>query len=337
MSEYATIWKDMEVGRGVAGTGQLRRRIRADSNFDLFVAVEKPSNTRALLLDVAANAAATLTDETPALRNVALHLRANSPGRTTLELQLTNRAYEELFSILVRDLVERVVDSPTEGAAVLAFVSRLELWQRLLARSGPEGLSDEAQRGLYAELWFMREHLLPVLDGERTIQSWTGPHGTSQDFQLPDLAVEVKSTASKLPQRMLIASERQLDDTGVDILFLFHLSLDARRGNGETLSAIVDALRDTLGDQGLSRPLFEENLLVIGYLDAHRGRYDRVGYTVRGSNLFHVRDDFPRIVEPDLPGGVGDVRYSLAVSECSPFAVSEQLLLERLEGVTGVG
>lgn len=332
MSEFETIWKEMEAAQGLASTGLLRRRVRAESGFDLFIALEKPTNNRALLLSVG-DTVPDAIGELPRLRSVELRLRGDDPGGgAALELKLTNRAYEGLFSVLVRDLVEIVVGSSTEDEAMNGFVSRLEQWQRLLARSGPDGLSEEAQRGLYAELWFLGQHLVPVLGADRAVRAWTGPHGTNQDFQLPGLAVEVKSTAGRFPQRLTIASERQLDDTALDALFLFHLSLEVRQGGRRTLSDLIDALRRTLGDAGLSRSTLEEGLLAVGYLDSHRLRYDRVGYAVRESNLFHVREDFPRIVEAGLPAGVGDVRYSVAVAECSRFAVHQNFLEEVLEG-----
>lgn len=331
MSEYDATWEEMEAAQGSTGTGQLRRRIRADSRFDLFIAVEKPANHRAVLLGVSETAAPAM-EELPVLRSVALHIRGDGPdGRIVLELRLTNRAYEELFSMLVRDLVEVVTGASTEEAAVKAFIARLEQWQRLLARSGPEGLGEEEQRGLYAELWFLNEHLIPVLGVESAVSAWTGPGGTDQDYQFPDVAIEVKSTIGRRPQRLKIASERQLDDTGVSDLFLFYASLDARRGGRQTLGVLVDALRREAGNQGLSRAILEEKLLVAGYLDAHRPRYDSVGFAVRETNLFRVRDDFPRIVEGDLASGVGDVRYSIAVSDCARFVVSNGYLEERLE------
>ncbi len=296
MGEYDTAWEEMEATQGPTGTGQLRRRICADSRFDLFIAVEKPANHRAVLLGIPETTAPAIL-ELPMLRSVALHIRGDGPdGRVTLELRLMNRAYEELFSMLVRDLVEVVTGTSTEEAAVKAFIARLEQWQRLLARSGPGGLGEEEQRGMYAELWFLNEHLMPMFGVESAVSAWTGPDGTDQDYQLPDVAIEVKSTIGKRPQRLKIASERQLDDSGISDLFLFHVSLDARQGGRQTLGVLVDALRREAGNQGLSRSILEEKLLVAGYLDAHRPRYDRVGFAVRETNLFQVRDDFPRIV-----------------------------------------
>lgn len=333
MGEYDAFWRDMETAPSHPGAGLLRRRIEADSKFDLYVAVEKPTNHRALFLDVDEFAIKEV-GQLPTLRSILVRLSrgGGAPDRVALELSLTNRAYEEIFSVLVEDLVRIVLVCSTEKEAVEASIHRLERWQFLLTRSGPEGLSEEAQRGLFGELWFMNEYLLPLRGGWPAVSSWTGPDRANQDFQLPEVAVEVKTTIMKQPQFMMIASERQLDDTGVEALYLFYLSLDARQDSPRTLGAVIDTLRHTLDDHAPSRSLFEESLLAAGYLDAHRGRYDRVGYTVRESDFFHVRDGFPRLTEADLPAGVGDIRYSVAVSECSRFIVCDTVFA-RLLGV----
>ncbi len=69
---------------------------------------------------------------------------------------------------------------------------------------------------------------------------------------------------------------------------------------------------------------------MAGFIDAHRDRYAHTTYTVRQASVFHVRDDFPRLVETKLPTGVGNVRYSVAVSECTRFAVDNNFLAEAI-------
>jgi hypothetical protein len=125
--------------------------------------------------------------------------------------------------------------------------------------------------------------------------------------------------------------ERQLDDTGVERLYLFHLSLDAHLDNGETLASLVDDLRDSLRSTAVG-PVFDERLLEAGFLNAHRHHYENPGYTVRESNFFRVTEGFPCIVEKDLRSGVGDVHYSVAVAECKHFLVEAETAMGELGG-----
>ena len=337
MSECAQVWKDMEAIRHPGNPGLLRRRIRPDSNLDIFLGLEKPAGHRMLLLRLSQVDADTLPAPATA-RNIELLIHGNvGHGEAVLELRLVDRAYQEIFSILADDLINVLVATRTEISAVESFTARFQSWQQFFARSGPAGLGEEAQRGLYGELWFLGNCLMETLDHLSAVSAWTGHGRTAQDFQLRDVAVEVKATTAKQPQHLSIASERQLDDTGVGALFLFHLSLDVRRGDDRTLPVMVDALRAALGEHTASRTRFEESLLMAGFIDAHRSRYDHTAYTVRQASVFHVRDDFPRLVETALPSGVGNVRYSVAVSECTRFAVDREFFAQAVAGGTHVG
>src|SRR5262249_3347275 len=146
------------------------------------------------------------------------------------------------------DLVEHVAGAPNEAAAMRSFQERLDHWKRFTERHPPEGLDREQQLGLYGELWFLRCRLIPHLGPMKAVEAWAGPLAANQDCQIRGSAVESKTTAMKMHQKLHIASERQLDATGVSTLVLFHLSLDERQGSGETLATIVADVRSILAD-----------------------------------------------------------------------------------------
>ena len=95
----------------------------------------------------------------------------------------------------------------------------------------------------------------------------------------------------------------------------------------------IDQIRSRL--RGIAAgELLDVKLVQAGYLEQQRELYEDVGYTARESNLFQVRNGFPRIVERDLVPGVGDVHYSVSVAECKHFVVEKSNLLEQIRGVT---
>lgn len=316
---YEDIWAELEAGEG-AGAGHLVRRIHPESRTDLFLAVEKPGNRRILSLAVSPESSEDL-DDLPAGRAIQSRLQHDPHAdRTQLQLVLIDPMSADIFGVLVSDIAAAVAPSANDRDAVAHWVARLQRWQRLLSSLGAEGLSSERQRGLYAELWLLRKHLLEWLGAARAVTGWTGPRGASHDFELDRAAVEVKSTAGKQHQVLRIASERQLDGTGTEQLLLFHLSIDVRQGEGESLVDAVNDARDTLATTAAAS-VFEERLLLAGYAAAHEPRYRRTAYAIREQNFFQVVQGFPRLTETDLPIGVGDLRYSVAVSECRRFGV----------------
>jgi hypothetical protein len=171
---------------------------------------------------------------------------------------------------------------------------------------------------------------LPAFGGAAAVDAWQGSRATHQDFLMPGGAVEVKTTAGKVPHRFQVASERQLDERGLPALFVYHLALAVREGAGESLPEMIVASRRALAGDAAATEEFEDSLLAASYLDIHAARYEGRGYTVREANVFAVRKGFPRLTEGDLPDGVGEVCYIVDVEACRPFATKMDSLLATL-------
>ena len=319
---FEALWLEME-GATVAQSGVLRRRVLPDAACDLFVGIEHPSRRRTLLLRVPQVEIPAL-ESAPQARGVEMRIGRLPDDRadcTSVVLALADEACRDIFSVLVDDIAAHVGAAATARAAVEQFLSRFARWQAFLERFGPDGLSDSAQRGLFGELWFLRWYLLPV--GSGTVGAWMGPKMAPQDFHLPGLAVEVKTTTSKQHQKLRISGERQLEISASLRIIIFHLSLDAHRDTGLSLVELVTGIRAQLATTPLALATFNEDLLEAGYLDAHAQRYSRTGYLERERHFFEVLGDFPRIVGADLRAGVGDVFYSISVAECLHYEMPE--------------
>jgi hypothetical protein len=213
------------------------------------------------------------------------------------------------------------------------FIGRLLKWQQFLDQYDPEGLSDEAQRGLFGELWVLRKYMIPLLGLSAAIDSWKGPEKNQQDFKFFKSAIEVKTTISKLHQKIQIVSEQQLDNAGLNSLYLYHISLINGTGSGETLPEIVDSIRQLLIPDFEAVKKFEDSLINAGYISAHIGRYSGTKYLVRTQSAYKVDGNFPRIIGQNLLNGVGDVHYSINVSECAHHIVPEEEFIKSLRGI----
>lgn len=314
MTGLAELWTEMEQAPTPQGEGRLLRRIHPAAVADLHVGLVKPGNQRMITITVP-HAECPPGERLPSTRGTHSAFGTPQPdGDIPVELRLIDPAARDVFVALAEDVSSAAAGAATHAGAVDAWVARLRRWQRLLDRIPRDGLSVEVQRGLYAELWVLRDIVAPAVGTLSAVEGWTGPEPALHDFQLPGAAIEVKSTAGAQHQVLRISSERQLDETGADSLYLAHLSVDARQGGGETLPEMVDSVRG-LARGGSAEAALEERLGEAGYLDVHAPRYT-AGYTLRRVSAYRVEEGFPRIIERDLVDGVGDVRYSVAVTEC---------------------
>ena len=318
------LWNELEKSVSSLGSDEwLVRRVNPQSPCDVLLGIEGVSQQRGLLLRVA-NSAISGSVEYPrsrgfATRDVSL---ANCPRtHTTLGVLLTDPAFSDIFTRLVDDILQRLAETRDDSEAVVEMTNRLKIWQWFMERAGTEGLSQEAQRGLYGELLFLRDYLLKHLPPLSAVQAWVGPSGGNQDFQWARRACEAKTTVAKQHQKLWIANELQLDTRAVDVLWIYHLSLDVRRESGETLPDAIASIETAIAHHALARERFTAILLESGYHPIQARKYDTTGYSVRNTTFFHVGDGFPRITEDQLPNGVGDVRYSVSVAECQHFVV----------------
>ncbi|MBR8834022.1 MAG: PD-(D/E)XK motif protein [Stigonema ocellatum SAG 48.90 = DSM 106950] len=205
-------WKLLEEDRSSLSSGYLTRRVLPEVKYDVFLAIELPSNTRLLMLRVKHSSVGkgTVFPKSSSFEVRRVALPNDSEAYVTLQLVLTNSRYSDIFTTLVQDIVDHLVPLADETNAVAEFITRLRRWQTFLEKHNPEGLSQTEQQGLYGELWFLRQVVIPQLGSRRGVQCWTGPRGTQQDFQFQSCAVEVKTTVAKQHQKLAIASERQL-------------------------------------------------------------------------------------------------------------------------------
>ena len=214
-------WKQLETGPSGTGGGYLSRRIHPGAVVDLFLAMEKPSNTRLLVVRVAGT---TLKPDHDLPRAEGFEVRrgfetVDGKKHYHLAVRLTHPRFADVFATLVDDVVSHVVRATGEAAAVRALLDRLERWQSFLKRHAGEGLDNESQQGLYGELWFLGRHAIPRLGTRVAVDCWKGPTGAPQDFHLPAVSVEVKTASGKQHQNLAISNERQLDPVGVGAMF----------------------------------------------------------------------------------------------------------------------
>lgn len=318
-------WQQLEADRHAHGTTV--RRVYPQSAHEIFIAVRHPDGARMLTLGVGTREFAEVLRRLhtlPRTRGLEMQFTRMDEGSGQLRVILTDSSLREVFNPLATDIAATAQAAPGPAEAVLAAFSRFEHWRRMLQSLADTGLTPEARRGLYGELAFLRDHLLPVLPPGDAVRAWTGPTAANQDFQLPSVAVEVKTSSGKEPQTLVISNERELDGNGVPRLILAHLSLDERRGgNGESLNAAVERTRTAVND-ATARTLLDDLLIRVGYLGHQQELYDEPRYTVRRHRFWHVTGDFPRITEADLRPGVGDCRYRISTAGLEPYLLSRE-------------
>ena len=334
--KYADIWKELDAEAGATGGSALvKRLVEAGGGGELHLAVSAPDFRRYLMLRMPDDWDED-TSSLPKWRGAKIGPFTGAERPTHhkfLVLEQGDESPREVFEVLVADVVDAVLARQAGGDMRSVVAGRLDRWRAFFEERGLIGLGPEAQQGLFGELWFLREHLFHRVGPASAVAAWDVTHRAVHDFQFPRHAFEVKTSSAKQHQKFHVASERQLDATGLDSLHVIVVSLSTVLGGGETLPQLVASLREALASSPQAARFFEDKLLDEGYMGAHEELY-RVGYAFRSVRAYHVSEGFPRILEGDLKAGVGDVSYSVVLSACEPFRVDVAVALNVLGGAT---
>lgn len=325
-----TIWQELESDQSMQ-SGLIYRRLSAEMNTDLYVALRVPEKLRCIAAHISKSLEPTVQTWSH-LKDIKVEIFNDNkqPDKSFFLILLLNQIHKDIFSVLCDDLFIQVSQVENEKDLIKALLNRLVKWETLFQSVSQQGMSGETQRGLYGELFFLRKFILKSENNFNCVNSWLGPSRAVQDFQFGDWAVEVKTTHGNNHQKIHISSERQLDDSLVPFLILYHLSLDIRTNHGESLNEIVSSVRSLISSDANCLNTFCIKLYEAGYFDIHLQLYENTGYQVRNEVIYHVTGDFPRIIESSLAHGVGDVKYSVIVTDYTSYSVKETDLFNRL-------
>ena len=241
-----------------------------------------------------------------------------------LDFQCLDTAGYEAFDLIGGELAEGL---KSEGAKPAVLATRvLSKWRRFWGQLPKTLLSREEQLGLFAELWFLSEWLLPS-GGLKVIDRWRGPLGARHDFEWIGRSVEVKATTSVRGRTHCIHGLDQLalPDKG-DLLF-FSQQLREEAGATNTLPGLVSRCRTQLtpDDDVLGR--FESLLVQAGYSPIHEEEYAKLRLRVIDEALFKVEKDFPRLMSSQfkkgIPAGVERVDYEINLATFNHLRVAK--------------
>lgn len=328
MMKIDQIWLEMENDNSIS-SGVLLRRYSGVMLPDVFVALTVPEKIRCIAVSTTSKVIDVSSFSN--LRDIQVEILPDikTPTKSIILFKLLNGDHSDIFSVLCEDLMISVAEITDERELLRELFNRFEKWKSLFDRSSSSGLTSEEQRGLFAEMYLLRKYLTSGRwSYRRIVNSWVGPNKEIKDFQNENWAIEVKSTSGNNHQRAQISSERQLDTSNLKSLFLFYLSLEKRQQSGESLHQIIQSIYDILRADHISLSQYRIKLLDAGYFMHHVNLYETTGYTIRNEAFYSVEGDFPRIEERDVRKGVGDVKYSIILSQCADFIRTEQQVFE---------
>lgn len=286
-------------------------RVTADHPVELFAGVDE--GRRSLLLISEHRPA-----DPPLVDSMQVSVREREDGRWAMTIQLKREELAGLFSYLASDLATASLQAESNDRAASILIDRLKWWQRLLSRGRSGVLSDNALRGLVAELIFLADCVIAKKGPDIAVASWVGPFEAPKDFRFETHDVEIKSIWRDSTS-VRIASVEQLADSGAPLrlgVVVLEQSTASREG-AFNCAALLDRVRRLCEPSESAIAALAERLWAVGYADIQE--YEDIWFTSRSFSYFDCRSDFPRIEPAAVPAAVVACKYEIALSALEPF------------------
>jgi hypothetical protein len=257
------------------------------------------------------------------VKGIEVDLRSEHKNWQRLILRLSRAADLDLYEILCTSILNAVMQASDSIAAYSIIIAQLKRW-RLFLSGSTDRMSEEAVRGLFAELMFLQELMDHFESPSAAVNSWLGPEGLHQDFVFGSAAVEVKSLMGSERSTVRISSEDQLESINEDLfLRIYRLTEELQNIQAPSLNDAVARLIDRIADPDVSEQ-FVQKLIDYGY--SPLPDYDLPRFGVGNILSFRVAGDFPRIVRSQLPVGIADLKYNIQLEHIAPYSCENNIV-----------
>jgi len=226
------------------------------------------------------------------------------------------------FDKVIADVIEAVQESRDAAAGAAATVAS---WRRLFTTLvDSPGLTYQQRLALFGELSVLRDlaETVPEFD----VAWWTGPLGEPQDFRMPDLAVEVKTTGEDSTS-VTIHGLEQLDAPEADPVRLI-IRRVVESPSGITLSELFSQVLDVVADRSALR----DRAAMVGVTDTDP---DPLRFGISETRVGIVDHGFPRLraadIRPEDREAISRVEYELDLARLRPY-MAAGTVAELVEG-----
>lgn len=268
-----------------------------------------------------------LTENPPIVIESTAHLKVTQWAEATNTywtcFELLEDYAKQVFYVLCNNLVKAAIGCQSEDIAMAAVKNRFLTWKKLFKNPSAQ-MTEELYKGLFGELFFLKEYLMAHHDIAVAVNAWSGPDKTAKDFSVSSDWYEIK-TVSTNSEMVKISSLTQLDAEEPGHLVLVKTEkMSNEFDNGEcTVEQLMTLILKLITDESV-KDEFVKKIIKYGYdVDGDNSSYHR--YRVAKMNFYGVNNDFPKITADKVPySEIVRVIYELSISSIEKYLEGEK-------------
>lgn len=230
---------------------------------------------------------------------------------------------KQVFYVLCKNLVKVAIGCQSEDIAMDAIKNRFITWKKLFKNSSAQ-MTEELYKGLFGELYFLKNHMIVRHGSAVAVNAWSGPNKTSKDFSVSSDWYEIK-TVSTNSETVKISSLTQLDSEDLGHLVLVKTEkMSNEFDNGESsVEQLMTLILNSITDESV-KDEFIKKVIQYGYnVNGNHSSFNK--YRVLKMSFYSVDNDFPKITADKVPySEIVRVTYELSISSIEKYLEGEK-------------
>lgn len=299
-------WKTMK--------NSTQRRVKEDIPYDIFWIVDLEGKYG---LHIKIKSICNKEIDVLKLKGISI-LKRYDNSSTELFIALNNNQDWEIFLTLCQDLILIAQKYTNDLIMFSAIENRLKKWQQFLLKNKNIDFSLQKQMGLFSELLCLKNIVSSNLSIENSIKAWVGPDFDKQDFLLDNMIIEVKSYKTSKTPIVYISSAAQLY-SDKEPIYLISYGLTPTE-NGQSIDKIISEIENKIHDLDIL-DIFYNKLFDYGYMPELDIK--KYSFIVDKIMVFHVADNFPKIIPINIDSRILNLQYSIDLLHCQDFLIEE--------------
>jgi len=204
-------------------------------------------------------------------------------GTRFLDIMVTNRQLDSVFTDLVSEVLERLKNGTSPAEAVRGTIRD---FRDLILAKPRRDVSVGELCGLIGELLVLERLCESSPDG---VSAWTGPYEQRHDFRKGARAIEVKASMRSDSSHIKVNGVEQLKPPEGGTLNLVHVRLERSEGAALTVQSLYSRLREVVAD----RVVLDSGLARLGCVDPADEAWTAAAFPLAGTDLYSVHVALP--------------------------------------------
>ncbi len=246
---------------------------------------------------------------------IDVNLKRREDRKLALSFDLLDLAYAQMFTVFCKDIITACEHSGKD-MAISSALTRWKYWKEMFGRKNSQLLDKQEIKGLMGELYELKNYIIPDHGYKEAVKCWMGPLLGHKDFEINNTWYEVKTINDGAVQLIINSLEQLESEVNGHLVVVRVDETSENNDKAMNLNKMIIQIVDMIEDPEVLE-VFRIKLDNVGY--SFDPEYDKFNYIFKGSEMYTVNDEFPRLRRDKINDAIGNVKYTIMIAGIAGF------------------